>query len=383
MAARAARYAFLVRTARRVKADVIVTAHTADDQAETVLLKLVRGAGRTGLAGIPFETVMQGCRIVRPILDCTRAEVLAYLRKAKVAWREDESNADRSFLRNRVRHELLPLLGREFNPRIREALSRTSRVFAAEDEWLDGLAAAMLRDCQEGACDTAGETGSRASGKAGPAILCDRLRRLPLAARRRVIRCWLIDHRVPESCLDLETVDRVVAAGERTRGSRRLLLGEGRIVRQSYGRLYCERTESPGTAAFRATLRIPGTTVLRKQGLRIVVRLAPGLVRERPLRPGNWPARASLSAEAWARQAVEVRSREAGDRMEPWGLSGSKKVQDILVDQKVPRAERSRVPVFECGGTIVWLPGYRVARAWAVTDPEAVNLQISVDELGS
>jgi tRNA(Ile)-lysidine synthase len=69
--------------------------------------------------------------------------------------------------------------------------------------------------------------------------------------------------------------------------------------------------------------------------------------------------------------------------MEPWGLSGSKKVQDILVDQKVPRAERSRVPVFECGGTIVWLPGYRVARAWAVTDPEAVNLQISVDELGS
>lgn len=374
MAARTARYAFLLRTARRAGADVVATAHTADDQAETVLLKLLRGAGRTGLSGIAPETAVGGCRVVRPLLGVSRSAILAYLRQAGAAWREDETNADRSFLRNRVRHDLLPLLEREFNPRIRETLNRMSRIFAAEDEWLEELAARSAADC---------EVPAPGRDATGTALACDRLRRLPLAVRRRVLRHWLIRRGVPESCLDFETLERVTALNDAARGNKVLLLGEGCRVRRSYGRLHLGAADPAASSAFMAVLRVPGTTLIPGAGWRIVTRLAPGLVKERAPCAGTLPARASFSAAAWDRQAIAVRPWKAGDRMAPWGLAGTKKIQDILVDQKVPRAERQRLPVFESGGEIVWLPGYRVARSWAVTDPDALNLQVRIERYRS
>ncbi len=371
MAAREARYAFLVRTARKVKADVIVTAHTADDQAETVLLKLIRGAGRAGLAGIPGEATVGGCRLVRPLLGVTREAILGYLRGRKLAWREDESNADRAFLRNRVRHELLPWLEKEFNPRIRETLSRTSRILAAEDDWLEELAGGMLVE---------GRGGRGKAGEAG-ALSCGRLNGYPLAARRRVIRKWLIEGNAPEACLDFETVERILTLCERPKGSQTLLLGEGWGARRVYDRLTLERIVPPSPAAFRVRVRVPGETVLPEQGLKIVARLARGLVKDRPPGPGHLPARASFNAAVWNRQPLVARSWRAGDKLAPFGMKGSKKIQDILVDEKIPRAERQALLLFESGPEIVWLPGYRVARAWAVTDPDAMNLQLSVERL--
>jgi tRNA(Ile)-lysidine synthase len=379
MAAREARYAFLVRTARKVNAEVMVTAHTADDQAETVLLKLIRGAGRSGLAGIPQEGAVKGCRLVRPLLAVTRASILAYLKDRKLTWREDESNADRSFLRNRVRHELLPLLEKEFNPRLRETLFRTSRILAAEEEWLEELAGGMLAGCAGGSL-TPTHSPQRRGRQVGD-LSCVRLNRYPLAARRRVIRRWLIQGTAPESCLDFETVDRILALCERPKGSKTLLLGEGWGARRVYDRLTLDRIASRGPSAFSVRVRVPGETVLPEQGWRIVAQLAPGLVRDRPPGPGHLPARASFSAAVWNRQPLVVRSWRAGDKMDPFGMKGSKKIQDILVDEKIPQGERLALPLFESGHEIVWLPGYRVARSWAVTDPDAVNLQLSVERL--
>ena len=369
MAGRAARYAFLARTARRAKADVIATAHTANDQAETVLLKLLRGAGRSGLSGIPVEIRLHDSRIVRPLLDCSRDEIVSYLRAASISWREDSSNADRAMLRNRVRHELLPLLEREFNPRIRETLARTSRIFAAEDAWLEDLTAGLLRHCEER---------RPTRGRSLPALSCSRLNDLPLAARRRVIRQWLIRRRLPDAALDFETVDRIVSLGATDGRSRALSLGAERVVRRSYGQLILENN-TLSVAPVCRTLRVPGVTRVPGLGLRITARLESGLVTERYPCAGTLPASASFSAAVWDRRPITVRSWRAGDRIAPWGMTGTRKVQDILVDQKIPRSERSRIQVFECDGEIVWLPGYRVARAWAVTNPKAANLQIRID----
>ena len=136
MAAREARYEFLADAARKKGADVIATAHTADDQAETVLLKLCRGAGSRGLSGIPRETTINGVRVVRPLLDVTRVEIESFLRRKKQAWREDRTNRDTAYLRNRVRHELLPMLESKLNPGIREALLRTADILREEDDLL-------------------------------------------------------------------------------------------------------------------------------------------------------------------------------------------------------------------------------------------------------
>jgi tRNA(Ile)-lysidine synthase len=140
-AARRARYRFLRGVGRELGACGIAVAHTRDDQAETVLLRLLRGAGRTGLAGMRPRSA----GVIRPLLGVPRREVLAYLEARGLPWREDPSNADLRLTRNRVRHELLPYLEARFNPRLREALARTGALLADEAELLGALAGELYQ----------------------------------------------------------------------------------------------------------------------------------------------------------------------------------------------------------------------------------------------
>ena len=367
MAARAARYAFLARTARRLDADVVATAHTADDQAETILLNLLRGTGAGGLAGIPRRSVIHGVTVFRPLLDVTRNQIVAYLKTRKLTWREDESNQDPAFLRNRVRHDLLPMLERKFNPQVRAALLRAGRILRAEHTWLDELARLILADC---------------TAPAGPDRLrTDRLRLHPLAARRRVVRLWLTQCGLPAEHADFEAVERIERLLGQARVSAAIQLGGGWLVQRRQGGLSMVRAPADTPAGFEAVIRVPGTTVLADQCLRIVAALQPGLFRERSERPGALPARASLNAEVWHRRRLTGRSWQPGDRMRPYGFVGSKKIQDILTDGKVPRGERSRLPLIVCGGQIVWLPGYRIAQGWEVAAPYRCALQLVVEPL--
>ena len=364
MAAREARYDFLARTAKRLGAAAIATAHTADDQAETVLLKLLRGAGPAGLAGIPPETKAAGVRVVRPILNASRRDVIAYLQRHKLAWREDETNRDRGFLRNRVRHELLPLLERGFNPKIRAVLARTADILRAEDDWMNAAARKVM---------------DRAAARKGHALRWDSLRDQPLALRRRAIRIWLAREGVPVGNVDFDMVDRV----DRWIGrkSPRLSLPGGWEIRRTGQTLsvgpVCTRIPKP----FRIRLAVPGTTTIPELGLRITTKLAPGVAKDRGGKPGQWPAQASLALDAWRRRALYVRSWRAGDRMTPFGLAGTKKIQDIFVDAKIPRGERGLIPLLECGGEIAWVPSYRIARHWAIADARKPALQIAVTRL--
>lgn len=138
--ARRIRYRCFVEAAARYSASAVALAHTADDQAETVLMRLLRGSGLTGLAGIPVMRESQGVRIVRPLLHCWRNEVLAYLTSVRLTYREDASNADRRFVRNRIRHELLPLLAREYNPNIKAALVQLAGHSRVDDAYLQSSA---------------------------------------------------------------------------------------------------------------------------------------------------------------------------------------------------------------------------------------------------
>ncbi len=123
---------------------------------------------------------------------------------------------------------------------------------------------------------------------------------------------------------------------------------------------------------------VPGRTLLPGRRLRIEAAIRPGIVRERPRPVGVWPARASLSLKAWRRRRLVARAWEPGDRMRPLGLGGSKKVQDLFTDKKVPPDWRRRLPLIVCGGDIAWIPGFRIAEGWQVQPGERQALQLAV-----
>jgi tRNA(Ile)-lysidine synthase len=235
---------------------------------------------------------------------------------------------------------------------------------------MDALAETLLIRCRA-------PEGGTAGNDAG-VLLCRRLRKEPLAARRRALRLWLQRRGVPAAALDFGAVDRIERLLERPRGSGVVPLAGGWTVRRSYDRLAAEHRARARRSRFRAAVRIPGETVVAGPGLRVTAAFSPGVRREKPAGPGQLPAGASLSAARIGRHALYVRSWRTGDRMKPLGLGGHKKLQDIFVDEKVPADRRSQVPIFECRRQIVWLPGYRVADGWEVRPGDELALQLAV-----
>ena len=367
MAARASRYEFLERTAREIGAHCVATAHTADDQVETVLLKLARGAGPQGISGIPYCMERHGLRVIRPFRDVTHAEAVRFLRRYGLVWREDKSNLDMTFLRNRVRCQILPLLESKLNPQIRRAILRTAELLREENEWMDSMARGLWSECAEGATQNE--------------LKVETLNRLPLAARRRVLRLWLVSGGVEADQLGFDTIETIEKLLALPRGTRSVSLsGVLRVVRR-YGRLTLEPQAAAPADALRERLVVPGETILPDHGLRIITQWTTGIVRQRGMRAGDLPAAASLGAKALRRSPLYIRSWKAGDRIRPLGMMGSCKLQDLFVDQKVPRDRRDRIPVFECRGHIIWIPGYRIARGWEVAGPQARSLHVCVFQI--
>ncbi len=351
MAARKARYEFLVRAAREVGADCIATAHTADDQVETVLLRVFRGTGPQGLGGIPYEGRWRGAKVVRPMLDVTHRAAVAFLKRHGLRWREDATNRDLDYLRNRVRHQLLPGLESKINPQVRQAVLRLSELMRDESEWVDALALRLFRRCVD--------------PRHPEILLVNTLRRHPVAVRRRITRLWLGREGVDVERVDFQTMSRLDGLHEDTRGTRAVVLPGGFRVVRRYGWLVAEKNDEP-PSAFRVRLKIPGEVVLPEPGVRIVTSWGRGIIRQRGGEIGKWPAEASLNAGAIGAAPLFVRSWRRGDRVKPLGMKGSRKLQDVFVDRKVPRDLRPRVPLIECRGEVVWVPGYHVARGWEV-----------------
>jgi tRNA(Ile)-lysidine synthase len=325
--AREARYDALFALARRNRYRTIATAHTLDDQAETVLHRLARGAGPRGLAGIARR---RADGVVRPLLDVSRKDVLCYLRRRGLGHRVDRTNASARFTRNRIRRRVLPLLARELNPAIHAALGRAADLFRDDDAALETAARARLR-----------HLGSPAG------LDCGRLQRLAPALQRRVVRLWIAAERGSLRTINLEHVERVRAiAREGADGGSVSLPGGG--VTRTRGRLRWGAAQPLSRRRFARKLPREGSVSV--EGWRFEVRRgARGAV------PARWRAVFDLAQLDGRR--LEVRSPRAGDRIRPLGLGGTKKLQDVFVDAKLPRAERSAWPVLTAGGRIVWVPG--------------------------
>lgn len=330
--ARRARQAALAAVAARVGADRIALGHTADDQAETVLMRLLEAGGVRGLAGIP---PVRG-QVIRPLLDARRRDVLAALEAAGLSWLEDPTNADLRFRRNEVRHRLLPALhaltGRDVVP-VLVAVAGAARaaadaVEATAERALERLA---TREPQALTCSRA------ALAALPPPVAVETLRQA--AARfggHAPLRAW--GHR---------GLARVLAVPPPRRAFR---LG-GVVVEVSGDRIRVAASRVP--ALVTRTLDVPGRVALAERGEVIEARVVPGADYVVP----RDPRVAAFDADAVCAPFV-VRARRAGDRFEPFGAS-ARRLKSFLIDAKVPRWERERLPVVEADGRIVWLAGLR------------------------
>lgn len=351
-AARRERYAFLDEARRTLEAGRIAVAQTADDQAETVLLRLLRGAGTRGLRGI---LPMRG-RVVRPLIGCSRADLRADLAARGEGWREDASNADLALPRNRVRHELLPLLAARYQPAVTRLLARTAEVADAEDALLEALAAEAAIAVVSG-------------DASAPALSPSRLAALPLALARRVARRALEAAGAPRG-VTLADVEAVLAVCGR-RGPRAAWAAGLRVERFSADAVLLIRTPPPRPVAALPvrTLTVPGVVDLPEAGPEC---------RLRAERPIEWTGAAEgrgprVALKGTVPTPFTVRGRQPGDRVRPVGLGGSKKVQDLLVDRKVARGARDLVPVVtDATGRIVWVAGH-------AADADAVAVAPAVD----
>lgn len=339
-AARSARYAFFERLADAVGARWIATAHTADDQAETVLMRLVRGAGPGGVAGIP---AVRG-RIIRPLLGVSRPEIEAYLAASGLIPFQDPSNHDPRFVRARVRHDVLPLL-RGLNPRATETIARTAGLLAEDAAYLDAAARDALDQARVAAGDGWVELASQAVADLAPTI------------RRRVIRLALADLGAPVDRLSSERLDAASrACGQRTAG--RITLGQGLLAEYAATALRLGRESSPCHAP---PTELHGEGVHRLAGWGIVVHLQflAAWNGEPPL--GRWDA--VFDSESLPGM-LGVRRWRPGDRLFPEGMRGRKRVQDLFVDEKIPRWRRAAVPLLTAGNDVVWVMGLRRDRRY-------------------
>ena len=343
-AAREMRYAFLERAADKLDAAVIATAHTADDNTETVLMHLVRGAGLKGLGGIP---PVRG-RIVRPMLDVTRAEVNAYLEARQIPHAEDATNAEDIYMRNRLRHGVIPLLRRE-NPALDAAVGRTARLLREDEAYLDGLAKTFLAENLHGGELPAAE-----------------LAALPKPVARRVVR------QLAGTGLSPAHTDRVLAL---LTGGGALDLPGGIRAAVSEGRIAFAPADS---AVMPERTAVPGKELLLPE--------AGYLLRCEKIR--SFPEDVHKSFNTFFFQyekiqgCVTVSSRRPGDRYRPSGRGCTKTLKALFMEYGVPAWQRDRVPILRDDEGILAVFGMPAAERAAADGNEADLLKIEFIRLG-
>ena len=345
-AGRQARYEFFARVAGMLGAGGVATAHTQDDQVETVAMRLLQRAAWETLAGIHASRRLGAVTVVRPLIETTRAEILRYLRDRHIAWRDDPTNRDQRFLRNWVRVTWLPALEAR-QPQTRDLLLEAGRLAGAADTLFEETATLVL-----GKAPREGQTIQFPLGA---------LRDLPQNVRQRVIR--LAASEVSGTEVTPQDVVAIRADDVATGRVGREVRFERCVVRRGYQSVEVSLDTPAVSREYR--LMVPGEVEAGDFGLAVSTE-----VLDRSALPamiGSGPGEVYLDASAVGSKLV-IRPWQRGDKISPLGLRGTKKVHDIFVDGKIPRWERSRIPlVADAGGRILWVVGLAIADSAKVT----------------
>lgn len=333
-AARVLRYEFFESVRKKHGAARIATAHTLDDQAETVLMRLLRGSGTRGLSGIP---PVSGKYIVRPLIETDRAAIEGYLKSRGIEWIDDSTNLERDYLRNRIRLDLLPGLS-EYNPKIKETLARTADILRLEEDFIS-------REAEKGFRRVFNRERGELTGDLA------KYTRLHGAVRVAVLMRALTETRENlknVSSIHLSAADAFLTSMATSGES---VFPGGSVIVKGHGS-FIVTTKDELARGFAHEIPTPGKWTFDELEVEVEEVPAAGLEEDREdvvyLDPGA------------VRFPVEVRSFKPGDRFVPLGMKSRKKVKDFFIDRKVPAFVRKRVPIFLSAGEIVWIGGMRI-----------------------
>jgi tRNA(Ile)-lysidine synthase len=355
--ARQARHSFLNRTADRLGANHIALAHHVDDQAETVLMRLLRGAGMTGLGAM--AEAGPG-RLIRPLLGVGRAALLAYLDAIGARFVTDSTNLSTSRQRNRVRNELLPMLEREYAPALRDRLAELSSELRSARDFLTSLARDELKARLEagGALDIAGFE------KLHPALAAMLIREFVhdrIGNLRRIERAHV------------EAMGCLCAAGSPNGVYK---LPGGSQMRREYQRVFIEHARWVAPSAFVVELARDGETLVRDACFAFHAskfEARPGIAMPAGL------SEALFDADRLDQRLV-VRNFVRGDRMRPLGMEGKRKLTDVFIDKKLPRERRANWPLVVSGDEIIWIPALVRSGAALVTPATRTILRVKAKQ---
>ena len=343
-AARNARYNFYESVSERVGAKKIALGHHRGDQAETVLMRLLRGAGSIGLKGM--LPVRDG-KFIRPLLNFSRSEIEVFVTNLGLQPRTDSTNRESNCLRNRIRLELIPLLEQLYNPNLQNTLNQTAELMRVESDYLAEAAHEAFEACRE-----------RPDTDNVVVLNRDTFLRNHLALRHRILRCVLGEISGGMRSLYFNHFVAMLKLIEGETPNASLNLPDNLRLQRAYNRLIFHNSAAVDKE-FEYEVALPGTTNLPVLNARLIAAIE---VSQPPnIRDGKFHAVFDN-----LKLPLKLRNRRDGDRFQPFGMQGSKKIKDFLIDSKVPHHERYRVPILVSGEEIVWVVGHRTSERFKV-----------------
>ncbi len=357
-AARRARYQFFEEAARKWDTQRIAIGHNADDQAETVLMRMLRGAGTKGLGGIP---PVRG-KYIRPLIEIPRDRILKFLEEKKVPFILDSSNLKTSYLRNKIRLKLLPELEREYNPEIRKNLLRIARILQEEEVTLESA----VNEAWKTVCKS--QLGDQVTFDL-PSFINQ-----PLSLQYRLLRraievvsgtLWGIDFDHIESLIKL-------AGGKSP--NKAINLPRGLLAERSYRELIIRKGTLQKAMDFQYTLKVPGTTRLKEISQELQTRI---ITDRKEVSFSKDENRAYFDYQRLELPLL-VRNFREGDCFQPLGMEGMKKIKDYFIDKKLPRRMRNRIPLLVSNNKIIWVVGFRIDHRVRIGEGTVKVLEVEV-----
>ena len=374
-AARDERYKFFESAAEKVGANVVAVGHNADDNAETILHRIIRGTGITGVSGIrpkrkltPISTIS----LVRPLLFTWRKDIIAYLEKENLSFRVDSTNVERDKLRNRIRMELIPHLEKNYNAKIKKSLVTLGETAKQNGDYLEEKAKVLFEDVLMNK-----EVKTQASAYVDKMILdIHKLRELPQILQQLIIKEAIVRLNIPLKKLSYKNYKDIL----NTLNSKKTLVNnivkeylnimiEGNELHLSKNKYNVE--ESPVLSE--TEIEVPGETELVDMNCRVkteIREIKSGFMEEFKQSKTNYEEAVDLDK---INMPLMVRTRMLGDRFWPLGSRGAKKIKDFFIDNKVPVMERDTVPIVTMNGQPMWIVGFRIDDSVRISE-ETTNL---------
>jgi tRNA(Ile)-lysidine synthase len=365
--ARLLRYRFFLEAAKKFKADKVAIGHTADDQVETVLMRIIRGTGLEGLGGMQPVSEQNGIKIIRPLIEVWKEEITDYLREKNLRFRMDLSNKDRAYFRNKIRLGLIPHLSRSYNPGIKEIILRFSDAVRQDCDYLEKSSKKAFENLSEAWAK---------KNKTEVGISIRRLKKYPLAVQRRIMRLAIKKVKGDLQRINFQNLKDLNSLIQGRNRNLFLHLAGGIRARRDYDKLiFYSSSRQKKIKKFKYRLKTPGITIIPETGLKLKTISMPG--RKGLIKKKTKNNNIKLFDYDKLKFPLLARNRFPGDRIRPLGMKGEKKLKDIFIDQKIPLPQRDSTPVIvSADKRIVWVVGAKTSDEFKLTSKTKRVLKI-------